>query len=88
MPGSGWPKDSDKMSSALDAVEAALRQEAVAACEHRCLEEMEAAVDGPGWLVITQMPTDLWMQLRSIVKHALKHGVATVETELKGYGCV
>ena len=88
VPGSGWPDGAAQLSKELDDVQRHVRDEAVRACEHRCLEEMDAAVDGPGWLVITKLPTDLWVQLRAIVKQALKHGVTTVDAELEGYGCV
>ena len=87
MAGSDWSTELESTATALDAVEEEVRREAVQRCEARCLEEMEVAVDGPGWLVMSKMPTDLWVQLRAIVKQALKHGVATVESELKGYGC-
>jgi hypothetical protein len=44
-------------------------------------------VDGPAWLLISSMPQDLWMQLRGIVKQALKQSVTSIDRELRGYGC-
>lgn len=65
-----------------------VRQRAVDECEAHVMEEVEAAVDGPAWMTITQMPQDLWLQLRSIIKQALKQSVTSIDRELDGYGCV
>ena len=87
LPHSAWDDGAEDMRAALDAVELQIRSDAVADCERACLDDMEAAVDGPGWLVITELPTDLWARLRAIVKQALKQNVATVSSRLKGFGC-
>jgi hypothetical protein len=87
LPNSGWDDGSADMRTALDAVETKVRTDAIAECERICQDDMEAAVDGPGWLVITELPTDLWARLRAIVKQALKQNVTTVSARLKGFGC-
>ena len=75
------------MSAALDAVESKLRDDALAECKRICSEDMEAAVDGPGWMVITELPTDLWARLRGIVKQAVKQALALTSQRLQGFGC-
>jgi hypothetical protein len=87
VPGTGWADGAAELAAALDAAERTTRDAAVAACEKNCLDEMEAAVDGPGWAVIEKLRTDLWTQLRALMKQALKHGIALADAELEGYGC-
>lgn len=84
---SGWNDGSSELRAKLAHTYASIRANAIAACEARCAEEMEAAADGPGWLVIQELPPDLWARLRVIVRQALKHSVTTMDKELRGYGC-
>jgi hypothetical protein len=85
--GSPWGTGTKALEAALESCVVQLRQAAMDACEERVMEEVEAAVDGPAWMTITQMPSDLWMQLRSIIKQALKQSVASIDRELDTYGC-
>lgn len=76
------------MEDALVVTEVAVRTDAAARVERKCMEEVEATVDGPGWRIITALPKDLWTKLRVMVKQALKQMVNTVGTDLDGFGCV
>lgn len=85
--GSPWATGADGLHDALEASVVQMRQRAMNACEAQVMEEVEAAVDGPAWMTISQMPQDLWLQLRSIIKQALKQSVSSIDRELDGYGC-
>jgi len=73
-------------TAALESADAAARDRVVHLCEAQAMEDVEAAVDGPAWLLISQLPADLWPQLRSVMKQALKQSVANVDKELSGFG--
>lgn len=73
-------------AAALESAEAAARDCVVHRCEAQAMEDVEAAVDGPAWLLISQLPADLWPQLRAVMKQALKQSVANVDKELDGFG--
>ena len=73
-------------AAALESAETAARNSAVQTCEAKAMEDVEAAVDGPAWMLISQLPSDLWPQLRSLMKQALKRSVASVDQELSGFG--
>lgn len=85
--GSPWETGAEGFREVLQASVVQLRKQAIDACEAQVMEEVEAAVDGPAWMTITQMPADLWLQLRSIIKQALKQSVMSIDKELDGYGC-
>lgn len=86
--GAPWKTGHEALRAALDAAAASERQRAMEACEAHVMEEVEAAVDGPAWMVISSMPQDLWMQLRGIIKQALKQSITSIDRELAGFGCV
>lgn len=85
--GADYDAGAQEFAAALHCAEVAVRAEVLHACEVRAMEDVEAAVDGPAWMLISQFPPDLWLQLRSVMKQALKQSVASVDQALLGYGC-
>ena len=85
--GADYDTGAADFAAALQSAEMAVRDRVLQSCEARAMEEVEAAVDGPAWMIISQFPPDLWLQLRSVMKQALKQSVASVDQELRGYGC-
>ena len=87
LPESGWPLGADDMEQRLVAAEDSIRGAVMRSLEQRCMEEAEAMVDGPGWQIVTALPTDLWSRLRGLVKTALMQIIQLTDKELDGYGC-
>jgi hypothetical protein len=74
------------MEESLMATEVAVCTDAVKRVELKCMEEVEATADGPGWHIISALPKDLWTKLRAIVKQALKQMIIEIGTDLDGFG--
>lgn len=62
------------------------RDRIIRACEDKAMEDVEAAVDGPAWMLISELPADLWPQLRAVMKQALKQSISNVDQALSGFG--
>eukprot|EP00892_Ulva_mutabilis_P007514 jgi/Ulvmu1/5134/UM021_0151.1 len=84
--GTDYGTGAEDFAAALHVAEAAARTKVLRACEAQAMEEVEAAVDGPAWMLISQFPSDLWLQLRALMKQALKQSVASVDQAVHGYG--
>jgi hypothetical protein len=85
--GSGWAVRDGEMRESAQATVEALRDEFVGECRSAVIEEVEAAVEGPTWEVLTLNPDDLWVQLRQIVKNGISSAVQRLDAKLTGYRC-
>lgn len=85
--GSEWSAGIEEMTGSAQAVVEGVRGAHVDACRAAMVEEVEAAVEGPTWEVLSQLPEELWTQLRQIVKNAISSAVARLDGKLTGYGC-